>query len=461
MRTLSTLSVAIFSSACCVAAARLVPDGMLGQSGSRGAPVEWTDCRYCAADGAGNVYFPGGWRLRPGASAPERMSKTVSGELMSDGEALYAWRTDPGVLVRLSATDEGLADTGDAVKIGDWRRRPFPAPASCRRGFAAKARTFALDRAQNAVFAWDGTGRPLGKALDYKALVPKPDLVRAAAVHPVTGEMLLGTYWPECRVHRFREDGSERVDEAWPFAMMAQSFVCAGNRVFALGPCVRELTDSFGSSMSFGVNANEAQGLARGDRGWWVATTQGAQFYPDSAAADGVPASRRVGGLANVTALGLSAGRVLVAEGYRMYGLWLDDRRNEPLSSDSVWCAYGKWDGAVESIESCAAGGFAFTWRKGDKTESWIFEPRITEWKDRARRVRSVPREQGARRPANEDRIGRYRVVAEEKEIVLYEGQARVCAFSVSATAIAAEGKWLVAWVPKLKAVLRMKLVEK
>ena len=165
---------------CCIAAARLVPDGILGQSGTRDDPVEWTDCRYCAADGAGNVYFPGGWRLARGAAAPKRMSKTVPGELVSDGESVYSWRADRGTLTRLSVDGDGLAVTDMAVKIGDWRRRPFLAPSSCRIGYAARARIFALDGKAKSILAWDEAGKPLGKAFDYGSSVPKPDLVRAA-----------------------------------------------------------------------------------------------------------------------------------------------------------------------------------------------------------------------------------------------------------------------------------------
>ena len=128
-------AIAWLSPCCCIAAARLVPDGILGQSGTRDDPVEWTDCRYCAADGAGNVYFPGGWRLARGDAAPKRMSKTVPGELVSDGESVYSWRADRGTLTRLSVDGDGLAVTDMTVKIGAAARslRRPPAAAATRR----------------------------------------------------------------------------------------------------------------------------------------------------------------------------------------------------------------------------------------------------------------------------------------------------------------------------------------
>jgi hypothetical protein len=223
---------------------------------------------------------------------------------------------------------------------------------------------------------------------------------------------------------------------------------------------VRELPDAFGGELCFGVAANEVKGLARAAGGWWVATTQGAQFYSDGGSVRASTAVRRFGGLDGVTALGLSGGRILAASGCRIRGLWLDDRRDEPFDGDISWCAFGKWDGAVESVGSRPDGGFAFTWRKGGESAAWMFEPRYTEWKDRALRLRSVDVAGGAQRPAREDRIGGYRVVAEPKEIVLYDDGRRVFAYPVAASAIAAEGRWLIAYVPELKAILRMRFTE-
>ena len=455
----SLLSVLLsFTSLAGAAAPRLVPDGLLGQSGARKSPVAWTSCRYCVSDGAGNVYFPDGWWIRKGAAVPERMGGAPAGELLSDGKHVYSWRPELGVLSRLSPAGGTLAETGSEWKIGDWRQRPFLAPDSCRTAFASRARVLALDMKARVVRAWDESGRPLGTVFDYSARLPRPDLVRAAALHPKTGELLLGTYWPECRVHRFREDGREVTDEAWPFAVMANFFACSGERMFALGSYAQELVDTFGGEIGFGQDCNEVRGLARGDGGWWLATTQGAQFYPDGGAVRGKAASRRIGGIAGVTALGLSGGRVLAAAGYRVYGLWLDDRRDEPFSGDIGWCAHGKWDGAIVSVEARGEGTFALAWRSGADEAAWHFDPRLTEWKDRARRVRAATAAEAPRRPANEDRIRGYRVVAEEKEIVLYSGKKRVSSYPVVATAIAAEGDWLVAGVPELKAILRLKL---
>ena len=120
----------------------------------------------------------------------------------------------------------------------------------------------------------------------------RPDLVRAVAAHPVTGDLLLGVHWPECRVHRFRPDGTEVLSPVWPFKAMAEGFSLAGGRMFALGERAYELSDKFGA-LSFGVNSGRVYDVARGKGGWWLATSQGAQFYTDAAAQSGRPAARR------------------------------------------------------------------------------------------------------------------------------------------------------------------------
>ena len=452
------LAASAFAAQCVLGAVRLVPDGILAQSGSRQDPVGWTSCRFVAGDSDANVYFPGGLRLKKGERQPKRMKKSVPGVLMGDGRDVFAWQADPGVLYRLSASEEGLEKTSTAFRIGDWRQKVFLSPFSCRRGFGAKAKVFALDCGKFAVNAWDEEGNSLGCVFDFSGKLENPKLARAAAIHPENGDLLLGTYWPECRVHRFGADGRERIDEAWPFAAMAEGFAVCGGKVFSLGSEIRELTDTLSGGMAFGHCARDVMGLLRGEGGWWAATTQGAQYYSDCRAVKGVEADFRVGGMDSVTSIGLSGGRIMVAAQWRVYGLWLDDRRSDPFSGDAAWCSFKRWDGSVDSIERREGGAFVFAWSKGAEKEHWRFDPALTQWKDRDARLHRIDAKSGAARPANEDEICGYRVVAEESEIAVYDGTRKVSACPVAARAIAAEGRWLVAWVPSLKAILRLRL---
>lgn len=395
-----------------VASVKLVPDGMLGQSGHKGAFVEWTGCRSCEEDADGNVFLSGGWMV-PASGGP--VEKAERG-----------------------------------AKAASAQGRPV--------GFAAMASRFSIDQKKHEVVGWDADGKCVGKVFSYGDRVERPDLVKAVAVHPETGDLLLGAYWPECRVHRFRPDGTEVLSPVWPFKAMAEDFSLAGGRMFALGERAYELSDKFGA-LSFGVNSGRVYDVARGKGGWWLATSQGAQFYTDAAAQSGRPAARRVGGLSGVTAVGISGGRVIVAEGYRVHSIWLDDRPDEPFTSSHNWCSIGKWKGAIDSVATAGDGAFFLHWSDGKDEAAWRFDPRITEWKDRKKRFHEVEAGRAMRRPANEADVGGcVRAVAEKGEIVLYRGSRRVGSRVVAATAIAAEGGWLVAYVPAIRGLVRFRV---
>ena len=398
-----------------VASVRLVPDGLLGQSGHKGAFVEWTGCRSCEGDADGNVFLPGGWMV-PASGGPAE--KAANG-----------------------------------AKTASTQGRPV--------GFAAMASRFTIDQKKHEVVGWDAGGKCIGAVFSYGGKVERPDLVKVAAVHPETGDLLLGAYWPECLVHRFRPDGTEVLGAVWPFKAMAEGFSLAGGKMFAVGERAYELSDKFGA-LSFGVDSGRVYGVARGKGGWWLATSQGAQFYTDAAVQSGRPAARRIGGLSNATAVGLSDGRVLVAEGCRIHCMWLDDRPDEPFSSSHDWCVIGKWKGSVDSIAKAEDGAFFLHWSDGKGEAAWRFDPRITEWKDRKKRFHEVEAGKAPRRPANEADIGGgVRAVAEKGEIVLYRGSSRVGAYAVSATAVAAEGGWLVAYVPEMRGLVRFRVCGK
>ena len=440
------------------ASGMLLLDGFVGQSGSRTNVVPWTACRYCVSDGVGNVYLPDGIRLPVGGIHPERMAKCVKGVLMTDGRDIYSWRAEHCLLKRLAVLPDGLAETSFAFRLDSWKLKLFLAPARCSQGFAAKAKLFALDIEKREVRGWDADAKPVGRLFDFSKSLSRPELVRSVAVHQETGDLLIGVHWPECKVHRFNVDGVERIDEVWPFKAMAESFSLADGRVFATGERAYELADKFGST-SFGVFSGETYGVARVAGGWWLATSQGAQFYTDAAVRSGRAATRRIGGLSGVTALGLSGGRILVASGYAIFSAWLDDLPDEPLSSDHTWCSLGKWTGAVKAVETAADGSFLIHWSDGKTRASWQFDPRITAWKDRKKRLHPVPDAGKAPPPANEARVCGLRAVAEPREIVLYaaDGQ-RAGSFPMAATALAAEGRWLVAYVPSLNAVARFRV---
>lgn len=326
-----------------LAAALSVSSGgaRLGQSAADGeAPVPWAFCDTCANDARGDVYLTGGYVLRKGCVRPEVLERTVPGTLVSDGRDLFAWRPASGTIHRVVVTSVGLEDGGELCSLGAAYGRFGLAPHGTRRGFAAKAKVVFLDVASRTVRGWTADGAPLGVLLDYGKALRRPDLACGVGILDGSGDLLVATsHHPEPRVHRFTADGREVTSGAWPCAVLGTRFQFAGGKTWALGCDAVELGEVPGRGLSFGVNAYAVQGIARGVGGWWLGTSQGAQFYPDGRARAGCPATRRIGGLPDVDALALRDGRVYARSGNRVYALWLDDRPDEPFSSDMMWTA--------------------------------------------------------------------------------------------------------------------------
>ena len=454
----SVLFLAVCATGGSFAAPRLALHGELGQSAKPGsAPVEWTDAAWCVNDSKGNVYLPGGWRIPAGGTDAEKMSETVNGDIFSDGRDLWAWTQGNATIRRLEVTPGGLKASGQSFRLDDWRYHLFFAPAGLERGYAEGAKLFGIRRGRTDVCAWDAQGRPLGAVFDFSGKVKRPRLVHSVGLHPETGDLLLGLYWPESKVRRFSKDGGEVVAGVWPVSFMCEHvFPVAGGGMWFAGGSARKLSDDYVNPLSLGWNSHGVHGVARAPGGWWLATTQGAQYFPD-ASPRGAPPARRVGGLANIGVLSISHGFVLAFSGYAMYGFWLDDLPDEPLSRDQNWTVGGKWSGRAASVDVAPDGSFLIAWTDGKKSETWSFDPRITDWKDRARRMFKTSAPPPAR-PVNETRLGRFRAVAADGEIALFDGAAKVASTPSDATAVAAEGRWLVAYSPSRRAVLRFKL---
>jgi hypothetical protein len=93
-----------------------------------------------------------------------------------------------------------------------------------------------------------------------------------------------------------------------------------------------------------------------------------------------------------------------------------------------------------------------------------VFDPRVTEWVFRAKRMYDEP---GGTVVGDGRRVrlaGGYEAVAEEDAIVLRrigaDGKAEeVCRVPARATHLAGEGEWLVAYEPSRKALVRYRVV--
>ncbi len=145
------MSLGVAIAAAVLATVRLVPDGVLGQTGSKGAFVDWTSCRSCALDADGNVVLDGGWRIPAGGMRAERIPAGQKPEIVRESFA---------------------------------------------NGFSADAVRFTVGTARREVVGWAADGRRIGPVFSFEGKLERPDLAITASAYPKTGDLLIGTKWP-------------------------------------------------------------------------------------------------------------------------------------------------------------------------------------------------------------------------------------------------------------------------
>lgn len=446
-----------------LAAAKLVLSGLIGQSQGPGTePVPWTDCAWCVADESGDVHFSGGWKVPAGGSEAVREENSVPGSVFSDGEGnlfyFYDRRAELGIAI---AGPTGIVKGRELARLYHWDLKLHAAPASCGAGFAADGRRFfGLDRRTREVHAWTEGGEDAGVVFSF---AERKEPFVSLAIHPGSGDLLLGTGWPENRICRFRPDGTEVKDPFWPASGYALALATSRSGVWVLGSGAARLSESKAVSAQcrFGEFSNVTRMLAETADGYWIATGQGAQFYHKN---DLGRCARRVGGLADVGALALHDGRVLVGAGYRMLNFWLDDLPGDPISSDDNWRIAKKWNERIDLIE---VRDGVFYLRDATAGGVTAFDPRVTEWVFRAKRQYDV-KDFAFKARVDRVRFGvrrDYAAVAAADGIRLYHHEPTganrlVQTVPAKATALAGEGEWLVAYEPARKAVVRYRMVE-
>lgn len=443
------------------AAPRLVADGILGQSGERADPVKVSEFSLCLNDTAGNVVLSDGWTVPASGGKPVRkpLPKGMLPYFISDGHDVWNWNEGSLWMTRMETGPDGLVASSEKYHLASAGGSVFLAPYGCKSGFAAQGRFFVFVRKAMEIRVFKPSEKAFVPVFAYADRVPDPQKVRRAALHPKTGALLLAYDWPQSCVRRFGTDGVEVVRGGWPARVLADSFAQVGDHVFAIGYSAYELSDMPGG-LFFGKDCSTVRGIARGKDGWWLGTTQGAQFYSDTMIGKSdEPAVRRVGGLVGVDALELSGGRVLICQGPNLQSVWLDDRRDEPLSSDRQWArGFNVFGGYVTSVEGVDGGAFLFRHEQGDKSAVWRFDPRKVWYRESKQRLVRVTDGTGPTRPVNEATVGGYRAVAADGTLKLLDGSRCVWSRKLGATLLAGEGDRLVAYVPELAGIVRFRL---
>lgn len=359
----------------------------IGQSQPEGQePIRWYGCAWCVADRNDNVYLPDGWMIPRGRRSAVRMAKRVSGRLLSDGANLFQWIPDRASMTRVLAVDGGLEQGSLLFRTDNWDMRFSVIPSGLATGFAAKGKFLAYDASAQHITAYAEDGAPRGVVFDV-GRVCRGRKIQTFAIHPKTGDILLQTAYPDCHLRRFQADGSEVCDEVWPRSFLASGFSVYGGDLYA----VREgafLIDNVLSDRKGQIGderAFETFCMAWGGEGWWLATTQGALYYPKDYP---TTCTKRLGGVTDVTALAVSPeGMIVASAGCHIYAFMLDDDRDElPLSSESwMWYLGGGWSDARVSAIQWRDGLFFFRDEKNART--WALNPKETNGAHRNRRM--------------------------------------------------------------------------
>lgn len=275
-----------------------------------------------------------------------------------------------------------------------------------------------------------------------------------------TGELLVGTGYPESKLHRFNKDGKEIINGVWPCNGWYDHLVQAAGSTWALKHGATEITATLHGTKPRHIGGREAEGVngivAMPD-GWWLRDWRQGWLYYTAAAP--TKAIKRVGTMPRVTALALLRGRVYAFCGTSLIVIPFHAEASTPFLSGGHWGgrAAGRWVGTVdraEIVENKIRYSFS------NEGKNYLLDPTKVEWIHREQR--EVPCAEPATNTMHSAKIGPFIASIEGNEIVLrkQEGDAEVQRITESVELLAAEGDMLIAYSAAKQALLKFKLSE-
>ncbi len=370
---------------------RLAFSGVLGQSQpSDTAPLPFIAASGVALDRFGTMWSASGDRLyRFTRAASGQWSCTSTLTLpagtfgpRSDGDRIFSVCSDWKLYALApSSASSQLAPTV-VCSVPENLRDFAVAPASLSKGFAASAKFFVLKG--DTVTAYSAEGGDLGTVLTLTRPKDATWWYCSLAVDPTTGDLLIGGYWPDQKIYRFRADGSQVTTGGWPRTGNAEHLAVTAGAAWALvgGGAVPLAQDdahppslpSLQAHWTYYPNCLAADPSG----GYWMSTTQGLVHFDRRGRDDGL----RLGGLSGVRLLSAAPDGTLIAAvegGQRMVRLYADDTPSAPLSSDAnePFRVAAGW-----SNKACAMAytGAAFPILDETARQLWAFDPWHPAW---------------------------------------------------------------------------------
>lgn len=360
--------------------------GVLGQS----QPADAAPLPFCGANGAvvdetGRLWTAAGTTLY-GFDGPLLAAKlTLPAPVGSlaprwDGQRLFY--PSGGRCYRVDLSGRRAEPLGNA-RLSDKLRAFAVLPVGLASGYGDKGKLFVLEG--DTVSAYGDDGAPRGTVLSLTRPPGAGWWYCSLGFEPASGDLLVGSYYPDSRIYRFDGAGREVTTDGWPRTGQSASLDIVRGQAWA----VRYGSGAFPlpaklerGAVLLDVGPQWTQyvnGLAASPGGgYWLASSQGLVRYD----ARGRETGQRLGGLDGVCGLALAADGTVIASvehGQRLVRLGLDDEPTTPLrcTANEPWrCAAG-WSARAAGL---AADGDRFVVADEVNGQLWAFDPGHTGW---------------------------------------------------------------------------------
>ena len=362
----------------------LTVHGVMGQSARGEAPaLPWTGCAGAYADGPARLWTMSGDRAYCFERDAAGTWTCPAGGVFPLPNGVRKMKGFGGRLVFLSHDDK-LYEFGLKTRQGKLLTEVRFADGKTPRDFAVgKAGLYALGQ-DGTVRAWaaDGTG---ARDLFKVPLPPKADWWYCAIdVEPTTGDLLIGSYWPDTKVYRFDLTGKQFPNtgpmSAWPQPGHADVLCDAAGVPWVLDPggvgrALAPVARGLPKALNGGAWAGYPTGIAIFPSGeTWVACAQGLLGFDRK----GRPTGKRLGGLGDpgLVAAGPDGTVLALLENSQRFArLSADDAPETPFASNAnePWRVANGWGGKAVG---CAWDGKGYlTLDAGGSKALWRFDP--------------------------------------------------------------------------------------
>ncbi len=365
--------------------------GVLGQSqlvgeeplpfvGASGVVVDEQNRLWVGAGGELYQFVPKDGRLSLSLKLPFPQGARM---MQWDGRRVFVFGGDEKVYA-VSVGADGQPTVTPFCPLPAKTRSITAVPVGLDKGFAAKGKLFSL--AGDEVSAFGGDGVAVGVVLKLTRPADATWHYNSIGVEPSTGDLLIGGYYPDQKIHRFGVDGAEVVKGSWPRSNGADRIMSLAGVAWAVNKGAVSLPLSIvkmdDAAKIDGPWLYYSSGLAQTKEGvFWLSTSQGVVGFDRN----GKQTGTRLGGVDGVVRMAVAPDGSLIAaveSGQRLLRLMIDDDPDAPLLCDGnePWRVGGGWSGKARGLSW--DGQLFLVVDEGGK-QLWRFDPWRTAWAEK------------------------------------------------------------------------------